>query len=164
MSFRVFTRCGDQNIRLGNFCSADGQPWCELDEVPPGALSADVLSGSDWVDFPGTYTAIRLVASDSAFQIISDHRVDDSIKWAETIIEERRFWTMQTADARCFSILEDCESTFNPIYKARPDAVLPNADFVLDDDSYEILFSDRLASKIIASGLVGAAFASIEGL
>jgi len=159
----VFSHSGRDNIRLGKFFKADGEAWGERDEVPVLPLAARILSGTQWVDFPGTYTIIRLVASDRAMDVLASHHMS-GVQWAEVSVGNRRYWAMQTRNALYVRLVKEPASVFNPIYEAHSNATVPEQDLILDKDTHKVLFSARLVSRVEAAGLTGCTFYPVNGL
>jgi hypothetical protein len=164
MAFYIFDRAGNDAIRLGDFRTPAGEAWCERDEMPATQLVASVLSGSDWIDFPGTYTIIRFVASARALETLQSFRLCPGIQWAKTIVQDRTYWSMCTANASYYTLLHETTSAFNPTFKVLDGVQIPPYDFILEKATHSVLMSAQLSRAITEAGLKGVRFVPILGL
>lgn len=158
-AMRVFCRSGNENIRLGNFRTDDGESFSETRRPSSHHLRAEVRSGVRWVDFPGTYTAVSFVASNRAFEVLREFRVDESVHWLKTVVQgadrDPEFWTMGIWDATMYRILDPTAlDPFEPRYKYAQNRDDCDVDFCVDE-SLEMLLSDRLADALTQAGCCG---------
>lgn len=154
---KVLVSKGQQNIRLGNFIDANGEPFNSSFPTSVDYLTADVVSGATWSDFPGNNSGVSLVVSDRAKTVLQRAKGCEAFAFVRTVVSQfpkDSFWALSDTLNVWVEALEDSDELASRTFQLRPSFSMEGRQFVIDESMYPVL-SDELSEKLKSEGLVG---------
>ena len=153
---KVIVSKGNRNIRLGEFFTSNGTIFDMAKPCDAEFLTARVISGDAWSDFPGTYGGASIVVSERAKTVLDRFPGLDAFEFVKTMVPsfpDTCFWSLSNTLNVWQPVLEETER-FSPLYRLRKDFAVSGSHIVLDQQMYKVA-SDELCEAFEAAGLVG---------
>ncbi|WP_150122667.1 hypothetical protein [Rhodopirellula islandica] len=147
---------GSNLIRLGNFVDERGGSWCPSDPRTARALNCELVHGTQFVDFPGTFSAVGPIVSNRIFEEFKGFSIHPSLDWIRTVVdghklplEQRVFWVghFDYDELPIVTVPDPEDEFFGPRRLATNAQIDSKMDFVVDSDT-QVLFSSSLKNHL----------------